>query len=135
MGKALSKLGGVFHDFKTYWNTPPEGKHVPYKEYLYIFGAVGGDYTLKYLTGFLSFSTGCYLVAEECLSHCGIYDELAADPALRDLPSKGMDLGSGFIQHGAVPQLLKRAGLDPEGIAKAAMELLEQTRSGQAPLV
>ena len=83
----------------------------------------------------LARQTGCYLVAEECLSHCGIYDELAADPALRDLPSKGMDLGSGFVQHGTVPQLLKRAGLDPEGIAKAAMELLEQTRSGQAPLV
>lgn len=50
-------------EIKTHWKTPAEGKFVPYKEYLSIFLAVGGNYSLSYLLGFLSFGTGCYLVA------------------------------------------------------------------------
>ena len=53
----------LLNDFKTHWNTPAEGKFVPYKEYLSIFMAVGGNYSLSYILGFLSFGTGCYLVA------------------------------------------------------------------------
>ena len=63
MAKENGKVKAFFHDVRTYWKTPPEGKYVPYREYLSIFGAVGGDYTLQYLCGFLSFGTGCYLVA------------------------------------------------------------------------
>ena len=57
------KAGGLLSDFKDHWKTPAEGKYVPYKEYLSIFLAVGGNYSAQYLLGFLSFGTGCYLVA------------------------------------------------------------------------
>ena len=63
MAEKKGKAKAAFRNFKEHWNTPEEGKYVPYKEYLSLFGAVGGDYSLKYLTGFLSFGTGCYLVA------------------------------------------------------------------------
>lgn len=70
--------------------------------------------------------TGALLMAEEVLTHGGVYDQLAADPALAAVKKRGLDLGSGFVQHGTVPELLKRAGLDPEGIAQAAQTLLNQ---------
>ena len=57
------KAGNLISEFRTHWNTPAEGKYVPYKEYLSIFLAVGGNYSAQYLLGFLSFGTGCYLVA------------------------------------------------------------------------
>lgn len=57
------KAGNLFAEFKTHWNTPAEGKYVPYKEYISIFLAVGGNYSAQHLLGFLSFGTGCYLVA------------------------------------------------------------------------
>lgn len=57
------KVSAFSTDVKTHWKTPAEGKYVPYKEYLSIFMAVGGNYSLSYLLGFLSFGTGCYLVA------------------------------------------------------------------------
>ena len=63
MAKEKGKVKAGFRDVKAHWKTPAEGKYVPYKEYLSLFGAVGGDYSLKYLTSFLSFGTGCYLVA------------------------------------------------------------------------
>ena len=59
----MGKVKGFLTNFKEHWNTPPEGKYVPYKEYFSIFGAVGGNYTLSYVSSFLSFGTGCYLVA------------------------------------------------------------------------
>lgn len=58
-----TKVRNLGTEFKTHWNTPAEGKYVPYKEYLSIFAAVGGNYSAAYLLGFLSFGTGCYLVA------------------------------------------------------------------------
>ncbi len=57
------KAGNFIGEFKNHWNTPAEGKYVPYKEYLSIFLAVGGNYASSYLLSFLSFGTGCYLVA------------------------------------------------------------------------
>lgn len=57
------KAGNLINDFKTHWNTPEEGKYVPYKEYISILFAVGGNYSAEYLLSFLSFGTGCYLVA------------------------------------------------------------------------
>ncbi len=57
------KLSGLKTDIKTHWKVPAEGKYVPYKEYVSIFFAVGGNYSLGYLLGLLSFGTGCYLVA------------------------------------------------------------------------
>ena len=57
------KASGLISEFKDHWNTPAEGKYVPYKEYISIFLAVGGNYSAQHLLGFLSFGTGCYLVA------------------------------------------------------------------------
>ncbi len=76
--------------------------------------------------------TGALLMAEECPAHCGVYDELAADPALDGLPRRGLDLGAGFTRHGACEALLRRAGLDAEGVAKAALELLREKNNRQA---
>lgn len=70
--------------------------------------------------------TGALLMAEECPAHCGVYDQLAADPAMEGVRKRGLDLGEGFTQHGSVPQLLERAGLDANSIAEAAMKLLEK---------
>lgn len=57
------RAGNLISEFRTHWNTPAEGKYVPYKEYISIFLAVGGNYSAQHLLGFLSFGTGCYLVA------------------------------------------------------------------------
>lgn len=57
------KAGSLISEFKNHWNTPAEGKYVPYKEYVSIFLAVGGNYSAQHLLGMLSFGTGCYLVA------------------------------------------------------------------------
>ena len=72
--------------------------------------------------------TGAFLMAEECPSHSGIYDEIAASSAMSSIRKCGLDLGSGFIQHGTVAELLHRAGLDAESICKAAQELLMGVR-------
>ena len=72
--------------------------------------------------------TGALLMAEECLTHGGVYDELAADPALTAVKKCGLDLGTRFIPHGAVPELLRRAGLDAASICRAAQELLRADR-------
>lgn len=50
-------------EFKDHWSIPAEGKHVPYKEYLSVFWAVGGDYSLTRVLNYLGFGLGCYLVA------------------------------------------------------------------------
>ncbi len=71
--------------------------------------------------------TGAFLMAEECPAHVGVYDSLAADPALEGVKKLGLDLGTGFIQHGSVPELLKRAGLDPQSVANAAQALLNNS--------
>ncbi len=61
--KIKTSASNLLNDFKEHWNIPAEGKYVPYKEYISIFLAVGGNYSASYLLGFLSFGTGCYLVA------------------------------------------------------------------------
>ena len=58
-----TKVHNFNTDVKTHWKVPAEGKYVPYKEYISIFLAVGGNYSLSYILGLLSFGTGCYLVA------------------------------------------------------------------------
>ena len=96
-----NKVKRAFTNLKTYWNKPPEGKYVPYKEYLSIFGAVGGDYTLKYLTNFLSFGTGCYLVAFyyqiPLLTFAAINTFFIAITYLWDILSMGVDANLGFL--------------------------------------
>ena len=63
MAEKNGEKQSFFTNIKEHWKTPAPGRYVPFKEYLSIFGAIGGDYTLAYLRGFLSFGTGCYLVA------------------------------------------------------------------------
>lgn len=57
-----NKLKSFIGEFKDHWTVPAEGKYVPYKEYLSVFSAVGGDYALQRVLNYLSFGTGCYLV-------------------------------------------------------------------------
>ncbi|MBO4894068.1 MAG: MFS transporter [Clostridia bacterium] len=56
------KLKSFAGEFTQHWNTPKPGRYVPYKEYLWDFLAVGGDYALKRVLGYLSFSQWCFLV-------------------------------------------------------------------------
>ncbi|MBQ7639191.1 MAG: MFS transporter [Clostridia bacterium] len=101
MAKENGKLKSVFTEIKTHWKTPAPGKYVPYKEYLSIFGAAGGDYTLQYLTGFLSFGTGCYLVAFyyqiPLLTFAAINTFFIAINYLWNILGMGVDANLGFL--------------------------------------
>ena len=101
MAEEKGKVKAVLKEFKEHWNEPAPGKHVPYKEYLYIFGAVGGDYTLQYLNGFLSFGTGCYLVAFyyqiPLLTFAAINTFFIAINYLWQILSMGVDANLGFL--------------------------------------
>ncbi len=91
----------IFQEMKKYWNTPAEGKHVPYKEYFSIFAAVGGDYTLKYLQSFLTFGTGCYLIAHyyeiPLLTFSAINVFFIASTYFWNLLTMGVDANLGFL--------------------------------------
>lgn len=62
MANAVTKTKDFFGNFVKHWNTPQEGRFVPYKEYLWVFLAVGGDYSLIRVLNYLSFGTACFLV-------------------------------------------------------------------------
>lgn len=70
--------------------------------------------------------TGSLLMVEECPSHCGVFDELAADPAASKIHKRVLDLGLDFPQHGSNSDLLCAAGLDADSIAAAARLLLKE---------
>ncbi len=61
-GSKGEKVKAFFGEFKNHWNTPPEGRYVPYKEYVSVLLGVGGDYALQRVLNYLSFGTGCFLV-------------------------------------------------------------------------
>lgn len=65
MAKEKKKLDikAVASEFRDHWNIPAEGKYVPYKEYVSVLWAVGGDYSLTRVLNYLGFGLGCYLVA------------------------------------------------------------------------
>jgi 1-deoxy-D-xylulose-5-phosphate synthase len=69
--------------------------------------------------------TGILLMVEECPTHCGVYEELAADLAMNGVKKRGLDLGSHFTQQGSNPELLARAGLDAPNIAAVAAAMLK----------
>ena len=69
--------------------------------------------------------TGALLMVEECPTHCGVFDELAADPVMDGKKKQVLDLGPGFTQHGSNPELLARAGLDAGNIAAVASRMIE----------
>ena len=98
---ADGKVKAFFADFKEHWSTPAPGKYVPYKEYLSIFGAVGGNYALSYVSGFLSFGTGCYLVAFyyqiPILTFSAIITFFIATGYLWSILGMGVDANLGFL--------------------------------------
>ena len=101
MAKEKGKVKAFFADFKAHWNTPAPGKYVPYKEYLSIFGAVGGNYALSYVSGFLGFGTGCYLVAFyyqiPILTFSAIITFFIATGYLWSILGMGVDANLGFL--------------------------------------
>lgn len=102
MAKAdAKKKDNIFKEMKKYWNTPAEGKYVPYKEYFSIFAAVGGDYTLNYLKSFLTFGTGCYLIAHyyeiPLLTFSAINVFFIASTYFWNLLTMGVDANLGFL--------------------------------------
>jgi len=98
---ADGKIRSLFSNIKEHWSTPAPGRYVPFKEYLSIFGAIGGDYTLSYLRGFLSFGTGCYLVAFyyqiPLLTFSAIGTFFIAFNYLWNILNMGVDANLGFL--------------------------------------
>ena len=101
MAENSGKSHSFFQNIKEHWNTPAPGRYVPFKEYLSIFGAIGGDYTLAYLRGFLSFGTGCYLVAFyyqiPILTFSAISTFFIAFNYLWSILNMGVDANLGFL--------------------------------------
>ena len=98
---ADGKVKALFANIKEHWNTPAPGRYVPFKEYVSIFGAVGGDYSLAYLRGLLSFGTGCYLVAFyyqiPLLTFSAIGTFFIAFNYLWSILNMGVDANLGFL--------------------------------------
>ncbi len=62
MSKLTGKVKWLFGEIKEHWNTPAEGKYVPYKEYKDIWLAVGSNYSGSKTLEYISFAAGCYLI-------------------------------------------------------------------------
>ncbi len=62
MSKLLGKAQSLFTEIKTHWNTPAEGKYVPYKEYKDVFLAVGSNYSGSKVLEYIGFFSSCYLI-------------------------------------------------------------------------
>lgn len=64
MNKIKTTAKNAYTDVRTHWNTPKEGKQVPYKEYLSVFIGIGGEYTYSSILGLITFGfgAGCYLI-------------------------------------------------------------------------
>ncbi len=56
------KAKGLFTEIKTHWNTPAEGKYVPYKEYKDVFFAVGSNYAGSKVLEYIGFASACFLI-------------------------------------------------------------------------
>lgn len=76
--------------------------------------------------------TGRILTAEDVCSHGSVGSRLLAACAKEGLvlrAAETLDLGSGIVAHGCVDELLKRRGLDAEGIVCSAVRLFEEEKS------
>ena len=58
----IGKVKWLGHEIKEHWNTPAEGKYVPYREYKDIWLAVGSNYSGSKTLEYISFAAGCYLI-------------------------------------------------------------------------
>ena len=62
MSKLTEKVQAFFTEVKTHWNTPAEGKYVPYKEYKDVVFAVGSNYAGSKVLEYIGFFSACYLI-------------------------------------------------------------------------
>ncbi len=62
MGQLLGKVKWLFTEIKTHWNTPAEGKYVPYKEYKDVVLSVGSNYAGSKVLEYIGFASWCYLI-------------------------------------------------------------------------
>ncbi len=62
MGSLIGKMKSLFTEIKTHWNTPAEGKYVPYKEYRDVVFAVGSNYAGSKVLEYIGFFSSCYLI-------------------------------------------------------------------------
>ncbi|MBO4338909.1 MAG: MFS transporter [Clostridia bacterium] len=62
MSNLKGKVKWLFGEIKEHWNTPAEGKYVPYKEYKDIWLAVGSNYSGSKTLEYVFFGAGCFLI-------------------------------------------------------------------------
>ncbi len=62
MSGFFGKVKWLFNEIKTHWNTPAEGKYVPYKEYKDVILAVGSNYAGSKVLEYIGFFSSCYLI-------------------------------------------------------------------------
>ena len=62
MSGLIGKIQSLFTEIKTHWNTPAEGKYVPYKEYKDVVFAVGSNYAGSKVLEYIGFFSSCYLI-------------------------------------------------------------------------
>ena len=73
--------------------------------------------------------TGRLVVAEECVDAGCVGRRLAAEFALRSVSGVRLalvNLGDRFVQHGTVPELRALCGIDGEGVARRALEVMDR---------
>ncbi len=58
----LDKVKDFGTEIKTHWNTPAEGKYVPYKEYKDVVIGVGANYTGSKILEYIGFWSACFLI-------------------------------------------------------------------------
>ena len=59
---SIDKIKGFVQEVKTHWNTPAEGKYVPYKEYKDVVFAVGSNYAGSKVLEYIAFASSCFLI-------------------------------------------------------------------------
>ncbi len=58
----VDKVKDLGTEIKTHWNTPAEGKYVPYKEYKDVVIGVGANYTGSKILEYIGFWSSCFLI-------------------------------------------------------------------------
>lgn len=62
INNAVGKVKSFATEIKTHWNTPAEGKYVPYKEYKDVVVAVGSNYAGQKVLEYIGFAASCFLI-------------------------------------------------------------------------
>ena len=62
MSNLVSKAKGFIKQIPAHWNTPPQGKHISYREFAaYSFGGIGVN-TINSIFGYVGLTASCLLV-------------------------------------------------------------------------